>query len=78
MLCLQRKTDEKIRIGGTGAGQLYVKDGDRFVPVDPITVMVLEHQQGDRVRLGIEAHRSVPVHRDEIFREIQRERSGAK
>jgi len=40
------------------------------VPSHDMTVTVLEIV-GDRVRLGIEAPRSVPVHRKEIWRQIQ-------
>lgn len=40
---------------------------------DDIRVMVIEIR-GDRVRLGIEAPRSVNVHRQEVYEAIQRER----
>lgn len=38
---------------------------------DHITVMVVE-VRGDKVRLGIEAPRDVPVHRGEVYDAIQR------
>ena len=77
MLVFTRKVSEKVLIGGSGAGQLYVKDGDRFVPVKPISVMVCDHQNGDRVKLGIEADRIVPVHRGEIHRKAE-QNAGAR
>jgi carbon storage regulator len=53
MLCLSRKKDEKVVIGGTGGG----------------TVQVLEIQ-GDKVRLGFDFPKSVPVHREEVQAQI--------
>jgi carbon storage regulator len=38
---------------------------------DDVVVTVLE-VRGDQVRLGIEAPRSVAVHRDEVFAQVQR------
>jgi carbon storage regulator len=52
MLCLSRKLNEEIVIGDGG---------------DRITIKVIEIQK-DRVRLGIEAPREVPVRRAELIR----------
>jgi carbon storage regulator len=41
-----------------------------------VVVTVLE-VRGDHVRLGIQAPRSVTVHREEVFAEIQRENRSA-
>ena len=41
---------------------------------DNIVITVVEIR-GDKVRLGIEAPREVPVHRKEIYELIQREKS---
>jgi carbon storage regulator len=57
MLVLSRKKDEKIVIG----------EGP-----NKITLVVVE-VRGDKVRLGIEAPREVPVHRHEVYEAIQRE-----
>ena len=37
---------------------------------DDVVITVLE-ARGDVVRLGIQAPRSIPVHREEIYRELQ-------
>ncbi|MBE3598860.1 MAG: carbon storage regulator CsrA [Limnochordaceae bacterium] len=39
---------------------------------DDIRILVVE-VRGEQVKLGIEAPRSVPVHREEVYREIQEE-----
>lgn len=39
-----------------------------------VWIMVLEIR-GDKVRLGVEAPEDVPVHRGEIWQQIQREES---
>lgn len=59
MLVLSRKKDETIVIG----------EGE-----NQIRLMVVEIR-GDKVRLGIEAPRDVPVHRQEVYDAIQRENS---
>ena len=45
--------------------------GESIVIGDNITVTILGIQR-DTVRLGIEAPREVPVHRQEVFAAIQR------
>ena len=43
---------------------------EKIVIGDDITITVLE-VRGDQIQLGIQAPRSVPVHRWEVFRAIQ-------
>lgn len=43
---------------------------------DDITVSIVEIR-GDKVRLGIEAPKHVPVHRQEIYETVQREKAAA-
>lgn len=52
MLVLSRKQEEKIVIGPPGPAQIV------------ITVVCV---QGDKVRLGIEAPKDLPVHREEVY-----------
>ena len=42
---------------------------------DGVRIVIVEIR-GDRVRLGIDADRDVPVHREEIYQAIRREKGG--
>lgn len=42
---------------------------------DDVKVIVVD-VRGDKVRLGVEAPRSIPVHRLEVYKVIQREMKG--
>ena len=54
------------------------KKNESIVINDDITIVVVEIR-GDKVRLGVEAPKEVPVHRREVFDAIRRnEASGAK
>ena len=46
------------------------KKNESIIIRDDIVVMVVE-VQGDKVRLGIEAPREVPVHRREVYEKIK-------
>jgi carbon storage regulator len=48
------------------------KVGQSIVINDNITILVIE-VRGDQVRLGIEAPRSIPVHRSELLEQIRAE-----
>lgn len=43
---------------------------------DDIKIMVVGHD-GDQVKLGIEAPREIPIHRQEVYEEIQKENIAA-
>jgi carbon storage regulator len=60
MLVLSRKKNQAIVLGSGP---------------DVVTIVVVEIR-GDKVRLGIEAPKEVPVHRLEIYDAIQREGRG--
>lgn len=49
------------------------KKNESIVINDDITVTIVEIR-GDKVRLGIDAPKMVPVHRREVYDAIQRER----
>ncbi len=51
------------------------KKNERIIIGDDITIIVVEIR-GDKVRLGIEAPKEVPVHRKEVFDSIQKEKGG--
>lgn len=47
------------------------KKNESIVIRDDITVTVIEIR-GDKVRLGVEAPKDVPIHRNEVYEAIQR------
>ena len=49
------------------------KIGETFVVGDHITVTVVDIVGGNKVRIGITAPSSVPVHREEVWAAIQAE-----
>jgi carbon storage regulator len=49
------------------------KIGETFVVGDDITVTVIDIVGGNKVRIGINAPSSIPVYREEIWRQIQEE-----
>lgn len=50
------------------------KAGERIKIGDEITIHILS-QQGQQVRIGIDAPPNVPVHREEIYEKIKKEKS---
>ena len=53
------------------------KKNESIVINNNITIVVVEIR-GDKVRLGIEAPREIPVHRREVYEAIQRNELSAK
>jgi len=53
------------------------KKNESIVINDNITIVVVDIR-GDKIRLGIDAPSSVPVHRKEVYDEIQKEKRGEK
>lgn len=51
------------------------KKGECIVINDDVVITVVE-LRGDKVRLGIEAPKEVPVHRKEVYDAIRREERG--
>ena len=45
------------------------------IVIDGNIVVTIVEVRGDKVRLGIEAPREVPIHRSEVFAAIQSERA---
>lgn len=50
--------------------------GENIVVGDDIVISVLE-VRGDAVRIGVQAPRSVTVHREEVYRELQQANQAA-
>lgn len=53
------------------------KKNERIVIDDNIVITVVE-VKGDKVRLGIEAPKEIPVHRSEVHEAICREQASSK
>jgi carbon storage regulator len=53
------------------------KKNESIVIDDDITIVVVEIR-GDKVRLGVEAPKEVPVHRREVYDAIRRNEQAAK
>jgi carbon storage regulator len=51
------------------------KKNESIVINDDITIVVVEIR-GDKVRLGVEAPKEVPVHRNEVYEAIRRNQTG--
>ncbi|MGI9454995.1 MAG: carbon storage regulator CsrA [Aeoliella sp.] len=52
------------------------KKNESIIINDDITIVVVEIR-GDKVRLGIEAPKEVPVHRNEVYEAIRRSQDAA-
>ncbi len=48
------------------------KVDEKIMIGDDIEIMIVD-QDGDQIKIGIEAPRDVPIHRHEIYEEIKRE-----
>ena len=48
------------------------------IVIDGNIVVTVVEVRGDKVRLGIEAPREVPIHRSEIYEAIQNERTACE
>jgi carbon storage regulator len=53
------------------------KKNESIIINDDITIVVVEIR-GDKVRLGVEAPKEVPVHRNEVYEAIRRNQDQAK
>jgi len=58
MLVLSRQKEQSIMIG----------DGDDLIEITIVDI------RGDKVRLGINAPKTIPVHRKEVYEAIQKEK----
>lgn len=65
MLVLTRRLNETITLGNPNS------------PIPPIEVTVVE-LRGDQIRLGIVAPKNTPVHRKEVYLQIQQEQAVPK
>lgn len=76
MLILTRRAGQTIVVGE--AEVLHeAEDGLQVIPIAPIRIQVIEIK-GKQVRLGIEAPRALPIHREEVWKRIQAEREAGR
>ena len=68
MLVLSRRIGEKIIIPLSALGDLKLEDNDKIV------ITVIECNQKNKARLGFEARKEVPIHREEVFIAIEKEK----
>lgn len=74
MLVLSRHRDESIHIDLRKLIPVVAASPETLVKIlaQPLTITVVDIR-GDKVRLGVEANRSIAVHREEIYNEINRQ-----
>ncbi len=67
-----------MKLKGIKMGMLVLsrKKDESIVIGDDVEITIVD-VRGDKVRLGINAPREVPVHRKEIYETIQREKAAA-
>ena len=53
------------------------KKNESIIINDDITIVVVEIR-GDKVRLGVEAPKEIPVHRNEVYEAIRRNQGQSK
>lgn len=73
MLVLSRFRDESIRIDLRQLIPMIAASPDTLASIlsQPIDVLVVDVRP-EKVRLGIECNKSIPVHREEVFAAIER------
>lgn len=73
----QGKPDPFLRGGGKAMLVLSRKKNESIVINDQIVVTVVDIR-GDKVQLGIQAPKEMPVHRSEVYAAIQAEEARAE
>jgi carbon storage regulator len=70
----RRLVDQALDVPRTKESSMLVlsrKKNESIIINDDITIVVVEIR-GDKVRLGVEAPKEVPVHRNEVYEAIRR------
>ena len=68
---LEKQRKPRDNLEGMAMLVLSRKKNESIIINDDITIVVVEIR-GDKVRLGVEAPREVPVHRSEVYEAIRR------
>jgi carbon storage regulator len=70
--------DEKGNSLGSGVGMLVLsRKRDESIVIDGNIVLTIVDIRGDKVRIGVEAPATVPVHRKEVHDALKRESDSA-
>jgi carbon storage regulator len=71
-------TDKKGSSLGSGIGMLVLsRKRDESIVIDGNIVLTIVDIRGDKVRIGVEAPSTVPVHRKEVHDALKRESDSA-
>lgn len=73
-----RRLEYRLLIGAARAMLVLSRKKNESIIIDDQIVITVVEIRGDKVRLGIEAPRDVPIHRSEIHDAIRLEQQAAK
>jgi carbon storage regulator len=72
------RCDAVNSFGETRAMLVLSRKKNESIVIDETIVITVVDVRGDKVRLGIDAPREVPIHRSEVYDAIQAEQQEAK
>ena len=73
MLVLARRLTESIKIPLPLTDLLKQMQEGKLTVKDSVITITVNRIDGDKVRLGIDADKNIPVHREEVYKQILRQ-----